>query len=57
MTGLSVEKLAAPTDYDPSSFNETDIDLVKLPSPTEVSCAITITMGLILVSWKCFLNF
>uniref|UniRef100_A0A8R1HPN8 STAS domain-containing protein n=2 Tax=Caenorhabditis japonica TaxID=281687 RepID=A0A8R1HPN8_CAEJA len=46
MTGLSVERLAAPVDYE--AMNMTEIEMAALPTATEVSCAITLTMGLIL---------
>ncbi|CAO4379389.1 unnamed protein product [Caenorhabditis nigoni] len=50
MTGISVESLTAPEE---TAFNETDVldpaEVIKeYPTATEVSCAITILMGLIL---------
>ncbi|CAI2353889.1 unnamed protein product [Caenorhabditis sp. 36 PRJEB53466] len=46
MTGLSVERLAAPLDYE--SSNMTEIERAAFPTPTEISCTLTITMGMIL---------
>ncbi|KAF1751573.1 hypothetical protein GCK72_018127 [Caenorhabditis remanei] len=44
MTGMSVEKLTKPPEED-AAWNSTDI--TDYPTPTEVSCAIAFTMGLI----------
>lgn len=46
MTGISVERLTEITDLE--ADNSTEIG--ERPTPTEVSCTITLTMGLILVS-------